>query len=89
MTSHQNIKRHPHNLVTVILILTVISASEATSSNPSSVGQPITPSSSSKASGISSMLHDATLSGSIDYKRDIKVAELTYNADGTIQIIDP
>lgn len=33
--------------------------------------------------------HDATLSGGIDYKRNIKVAELTYNADGTIQTIDP
>lgn len=33
--------------------------------------------------------HDATLSGGIDYKRNIKVAELTYNADGTIQLIDP
>ena len=33
--------------------------------------------------------HDATLSKGIDYKRNIKVAELTYNADGTIQIIDP
>jgi beta-xylosidase len=33
--------------------------------------------------------HDATLSGGIDYQRSIKVAELTYNADGTIQAIDP
>jgi beta-xylosidase len=33
--------------------------------------------------------HDATLSGGVDYKRSIKVAELTYNVDGTIQTIDP
>jgi len=33
--------------------------------------------------------HDATLSGGIDYKRNIKVAELTYNADGSIETIDP
>jgi len=33
--------------------------------------------------------HDAELSGGVDYKRNIKVAELTYNADGTIQTIDP
>lgn len=33
--------------------------------------------------------HDATLSEGVDYKRNIKVAELTYNADGTIQTIDP
>lgn len=33
--------------------------------------------------------HDATLSKGIDYKRNIKVAELTYNADGTIKTIDP
>jgi beta-xylosidase len=33
--------------------------------------------------------HDATLSDGIDYKRNIKVAELTYNPDGTIQTIDP
>ncbi len=32
--------------------------------------------------------HDITLSG-IDYKRNVKVAELNYNADGTIQTIDP
>ena len=25
----------------------------------------------------------------IDYKRSMKVAELTYNEDGTIQTIDP
>jgi hypothetical protein len=33
--------------------------------------------------------HDATLSGGVDYKRNIKVAEITYNDDGTIQTIDP
>jgi beta-xylosidase len=33
--------------------------------------------------------HDAELSGGVDYKRNIKVAELTYNEDGTIQLIDP
>jgi beta-xylosidase len=33
--------------------------------------------------------HDATLSGGVDYKRNIKVAELTYNADGSIQLIEP
>ncbi|PWH17059.1 MAG: alpha-N-arabinofuranosidase [Anaerolineae bacterium] len=33
--------------------------------------------------------HDATLSGGVDYKRNIKVAELTYNPDGTIQTIEP
>jgi hypothetical protein len=33
--------------------------------------------------------HDATLSGGVDHKRNIKVAELTYNADGSIQTIDP
>jgi beta-xylosidase len=33
--------------------------------------------------------HDASLSDGVDYKRNIKVAELTYNADGTIQTIDP
>ena len=33
--------------------------------------------------------HDATLSNGIDYKRNMKVAELTYNDDGTIQTIDP
>jgi beta-xylosidase len=33
--------------------------------------------------------HDATLSNGIDYKRNIKVTELTYNPDGTIQTIDP
>lgn len=33
--------------------------------------------------------HDASLSDGVDYKRNIKVAELTYNPDGTIQTIDP
>lgn len=33
--------------------------------------------------------HDAELSRGIDYKRNIKVTELTHNADGTIQTIDP
>ena len=33
--------------------------------------------------------HDATLSGGVDYKRNIKVAELTYNADGSIQTMEP
>lgn len=33
--------------------------------------------------------HDATLSGGVDYKRNIKVAELNHNADGTIQTIAP
>lgn len=33
--------------------------------------------------------HDATLSKGIDYKRNMKVAELSFNSDGTIQTIDP
>jgi len=33
--------------------------------------------------------HDAELSGSTTHKRNIKVVELTYNDDGTIQTIDP
>jgi len=33
--------------------------------------------------------HDATLSGGVTHKRNIKVAELTYNADGSIETIDP
>ncbi len=33
--------------------------------------------------------HDSTLSGGVTHKRNIKVAELTYNVDGTIQTIDP
>jgi beta-xylosidase len=33
--------------------------------------------------------HDSTLSGGVTHKRNIKFAELTYNADGTIQTIDP
>lgn len=32
--------------------------------------------------------HDSTLSG-VDHKRNIKVTELVYNEDGTIQTIDP
>jgi hypothetical protein len=33
--------------------------------------------------------HDATLSEGIDYKRNMKVATLTYKPDGTILTIDP
>jgi len=33
--------------------------------------------------------HDSTLSGGVGYKRSMKVAELTYNADGAIQTIHP
>ena len=33
--------------------------------------------------------HDSTLSGGVSYKRNIKVAELTYNTDGSIETIDP
>jgi hypothetical protein len=33
--------------------------------------------------------HDSTLSQGVTHKRNIKVAELTYNEDGTIQTIDP
>ncbi len=33
--------------------------------------------------------HDCTLSEGVTHKRNIKVAELTYNEDGTIQTIDP
>ena len=33
--------------------------------------------------------HDATLSGGVDNKRSVKVAELFYNPDGTIQLVDP
>jgi len=33
--------------------------------------------------------HDATLSGGVTQKRNIKVAELTYNPDGTIVTLDP
>ena len=33
--------------------------------------------------------HDSTLSGGVGYKRNMKVAELTYNEDGTIQTFDP
>jgi hypothetical protein len=33
--------------------------------------------------------HDASLSGGVDYKRSIKVAELTYNPDGSIRLVEP
>jgi beta-xylosidase len=33
--------------------------------------------------------HDSSLSGGADNKRSVKVTEITYNADGTIQTIDP
>jgi hypothetical protein len=33
--------------------------------------------------------HDSTLSGGISHKRSIKMTELVYNADGSIQTIDP
>jgi beta-xylosidase len=33
--------------------------------------------------------HDSTLSGGVTHKRNIKVAELRYNTDGTIEKIDP
>lgn len=33
--------------------------------------------------------HDCSLSEGIDYKRSVKYAELTYNSDGTINMIDP
>ena len=33
--------------------------------------------------------HDASLSGGVDNKRNMKVAELFYNADGSIQMIRP
>ena len=33
--------------------------------------------------------HDSTLSGGVSHKRNIKVTELIYNEDGTIQTIDP
>ncbi len=32
---------------------------------------------------------DSTLSGGVDYKRNIKVAELIYNPDGTIKTMEP
>ncbi len=32
--------------------------------------------------------HDDTLSG-VDYERNVKVAELVYNADGSIKTIEP
>jgi len=33
--------------------------------------------------------HDSSLSGGVDHKRSVRIAELVYNADGTIQTIDP
>ncbi len=33
--------------------------------------------------------HDSSLSGGVSNKRSVKVAELVYNADGTIQTIEP
>ncbi|MBN2510090.1 MAG: glycoside hydrolase family 43 protein [Spirochaetales bacterium] len=33
--------------------------------------------------------HDASMSGGINHKRSVKMAEITYNADGTINTIDP
>jgi beta-xylosidase len=33
--------------------------------------------------------HDATLSGGVDYQRNIKVAELVYEPDGSIKTIEP
>jgi hypothetical protein len=33
--------------------------------------------------------HDSSLSGGVDHKRCVKVAELFYNEDGTIQTIEP
>lgn len=33
--------------------------------------------------------HDASLSGGVNHKRSVKYCELTYNPDGTIQLIDP
>ena len=33
--------------------------------------------------------HDSTLSGGVTHKRNMKVTELIYNEDGTIQTIDP
>jgi len=33
--------------------------------------------------------HDSSLSGGVSHKRNLKVAELFYNPDGTIQTIDP
>jgi beta-xylosidase len=33
--------------------------------------------------------HDSSLSGGVSNKRSVKVAELIYNADGTIQTIEP
>jgi beta-xylosidase len=33
--------------------------------------------------------HDSSLSGGVDHKRSVKVAEIVYNADGSIPTIDP
>lgn len=33
--------------------------------------------------------HDSSLSGGVTHKRSVKVAELNYNADGTIQTLEP
>jgi hypothetical protein len=33
--------------------------------------------------------HDSSLSGGVSNKRTIKVAEIVYEADGSIQTIDP
>lgn len=33
--------------------------------------------------------HDSQLSGGVDHKRSVKVVELVYNADGSIETIDP
>lgn len=33
--------------------------------------------------------HDCSLSDGVDHKRSVKYTEITYNADGTIQTIDP
>ena len=33
--------------------------------------------------------HDSSMSGGINHKRSVKMAEITYNADGTINTIDP
>lgn len=33
--------------------------------------------------------HDASLSGGVNHNRSMKFTELRYNADGTIQTIDP
>ena len=33
--------------------------------------------------------HDSEMSGGINHKRSVKMAELKYNPDGTIQTLDP